>query len=79
MNSLLISNVDFKTNFTANSFLKKERQKERSMSWPITAEKLWRLALSNAWQIIKPIFIESTLAVGGSVIPNCFTSENENK
>lgn len=49
------------------------------MSWPITAEKLWRLALPNAWQIIKPIFIESILAVGGSAIPNCFTSENENK
>lgn len=57
----------------------KKKKKERNMSWPITAEKLWRLALPNAWQIIKPIFIESTLAVGGSVIPNCFTSENENK
>lgn len=49
------------------------------MSWPITAEKLWRLALPNTWQIIKPIFIESALAVGGSAIPNCFASENENK
>lgn len=77
MNSLPIANFDHKTNFTANSFLKKI--KESNMSWPITAEKLWRLALPNAWQIIKPIFIESTLAVGGSVIPNCFTSENENK
>lgn len=63
----------------SQQILSLKKKKERNMSWPITAEKLWRLALPNAWQIIKPIFIESTLVVGGSVIPNCFTSENENK
>lgn len=89
MKSLPISNAQLKKrnlqkiiSFKKSEEEKREKERERNekknMPWPISCEKLWRLALSNAWQVIKPIFIQSTITVGGSVIPNCFTSENEN-